>query len=113
MPTKSGKHYNSPKAEKAQGLKREGAIMSDKEEYDGAGFSRDPIEGEEAARHRHMFHVFSRDFLKVDPDVISNMKNASTLVEAGKVLNQIIKIGAGLGTAAFVVALFAKSQGWL
>jgi hypothetical protein len=87
--------------------------MSEKEKFDGNGFSRDPIEGDEAARHRHMFHVLTNDFVRIDPETVLNMKHASTLVEAGKILKQVVVVGGSLGSVAFAFAVFAKSQGWL
>lgn len=82
-------------------------------DIDGKGFSKDPIEGDEASQHRHMLHIFSEHFIKLDPDTIKNMNDGSKLIEAAKILRSIMKVATPLALFAFGLAVFAKSQGWL
>lgn len=75
--------------------------MSNK--FDGEGFSKAPLEGEEAARHRHMFKDVSKSWVNID--------GASTFVNAVKVLASVLKVGGTVLLFAAMVGAWARSQG--
>lgn len=63
--------------------------------FNGEGFKDSPLEGPEAAQHRHMYHEVAAAW--------PNLKQANLVLKAGKIL-----IGAGLAIGATLQYL-----GWL
>ena len=87
--------------------------MSDKTQFDGSGFKEGPIEGPEAAKHRHMFHELDRNYVKVDEGLLETMENAETVANAFKILSAVIKYGTPIGIAAMALGAFSRSWGVL
>lgn len=87
--------------------------MPDNTQFDGKGFKDGPIEGTEAAQHRHMFHELDRNYVKVDETLMDTMQNAATIANAFKIISAIIKVGAPLGIVAMASGALAKSWGLL
>lgn len=77
--------------------------MSNK--FDGDGFSKEPLSGGEAAKHRHMFKEVSESWVNID--------GASTFVNGVKILGAIIKVGGPVALFSAGLGLLAKAQGWL
>lgn len=87
--------------------------MSEQDKFDGGGFKETPLEGKEAAQHRHMFHELNRNWIKIDPDTLETMKDAATIANAFQILSGIVKVGGPVGLAFLAIGAFAKSEGWL
>lgn len=73
--------------------------------FNGDGFRRDLIDGEEAAKHRHMFQEVNRSWVSLD--------GAVTVVKAITIIGSIIKVGGPVAVATLAAGAFAKTQGWL
>ena len=73
--------------------------------FDGKGFDKSPIEGDEAAKHRHMFKDVSEQWLSLD--------SAATLVRAISILASVIRVAGPVGLLAVGAGAFAKTQGWI
>ena len=73
--------------------------------FDGDGFSKEPIEGDEAARHRHMFKDVSDGWVSIG--------SAVAVVKAIAIVSSVIKVGGPVMVLALGVGAYAKSQGWL
>jgi hypothetical protein len=73
--------------------------------FGGDGFSTDPLDGEEAARHRHMFQVVDDQWVSVG--------DAIALIRAFSIIASILKVGGPIAIAMYALGAFAKSQGWL
>lgn len=70
--------------------------MSDKSPFSGDGFSRDPIEGEEAAKHREAVHELS--------DMHPSLSGLHDLLKGGKRLGGLVVVlGAVGGGVAYLV----------
>ena len=78
--------------------------MSD-DPFHGRGFSRDVIDGEEAARHRHMLAEIESQWLTIS--------DAVTVARAFAIIATILKVGGPVLLAAIGAGAFAKTQGWL
>ncbi len=73
--------------------------------FDGEGFSRLPLDGDDAAQHRHMLRDLSEAWPAID--------EAVTLVRAVRILFNVIKFGGPVALGAAMAGAWAKSQGWL
>lgn len=78
--------------------------MSD-HRFDGEGFAQTPIDGEEAARHRHMYREVSREWVPIS--------GAVTVVNAIRIIAAVIKVGGPVGLLALGAGAYAKAQGWI
>lgn len=72
--------------------------------FDGDGFSKEPIEGDEAARHRHMYKEVSDGWVNIDSTI--------TVIRAISVLSTVMKVGGPVALTAAVTGAYLKSQGW-
>lgn len=75
------------------------------ERFDGSGFSKGPIEGDEAAKLRHMFQAVSHSWV--------NIEDINTLINGARLVGSIVKWGGGMGVTFAAVGAFAKVQGWI
>lgn len=66
--------------------------------FNGNGFRKDAIEGEEAARHRHMYMEISQAWPTIE--------QANTVIESGRIAVKVVAGGAIIGGAL-------KALGWL
>ena len=73
------------------------------ERFDGKGFDKDPIEGDEAARHRHMFKDVSENWVQLD--------DATTFIRAAKMLPGLMKVIVACGVFGAIVAVLVKLGG--
>lgn len=87
--------------------------MSDKKDkFHGIGFEQSPLDGEEAAKHRHMFYELNSNWCRIDEEIIGTMKDASIVVRAMRILSNLIKLGGPILVASLAAGAFASSQGW-
>ena len=73
--------------------------------FDGEGFLRDPIEGEEAAKHRHLFKEVSDRWPQID--------NTTDVIKGGTVILNALKLFGSLAFMGAVAGAFAKLGGLL
>ena len=73
--------------------------------FTGEGFSVAPLDGEEAARHRHMFQIIDDQFI--------DLGGVVTLIRAWRIFVVILRTGAIVGGAMYALGVYAKSQGLL
>ena len=69
-----------------------------KEKFDGDGFSHEPLDGHEAAKHRQMYHEVSANW--------TIFEEATTLISGGKIAGRLVILGGAMGGAL-------KYFGWL
>jgi hypothetical protein len=79
--------------------------VSDDEQFDGHGFSSEPLTHAELARIRNML----RDVSRIWP----GLNDAATVVRAFTVFAQIIKIGGPVSLAALGLGAFMRTQGYI
>lgn len=73
------------------------------DEFHGKGYSTDPLDGDEAARFRHMYASVSQDW--------SSIKKLITVINAVAIVHDVIKyLGPVLLTAAGI-GFYLKTQG--
>lgn len=75
------------------------------EEFNGRGYSKSPITGDEAAQHRHMYASVSLDWLA--------LKKFVTVINAVGVIYDVIKFFGPVILTLAGVGYFLKSQGWI
>lgn len=73
--------------------------------FDGNGFDHGPIEGQEAAKIRHMFRVVSDSWVNLD--------DVNTVINGARILGSIAKWGGGMGAVMAVIGGAMKLQGWI
>lgn len=73
--------------------------------FDGDGFDKSPIEGDEASRFRHMFHEVEKNWGVV--------LDTATVGRAISIVSSVIKIGLPVATAMLATGIFLASQGWV
>jgi hypothetical protein len=73
--------------------------------FHGDGFSETPLDGKEAAQHRHMYNEVSEEWESIDA--------AATLVRAFSVVSNIVKVGTPITIFAIGFGAYAKAQGWM
>ena len=72
--------------------------------FHGEGFSKEPIEGDEAARHRHMYKEVSEEWVSID--------GAATVARAIGIIANVIKVGGPVMAVMLAFGAYAKSMGW-
>ena len=69
------------------------------------GFSREPLTGEEAARHRNALNRLDANW--------SVIEDAVTVSRAVGIISAMIKIGVPVALVAAGVGAYVASQGWI
>lgn len=75
------------------------------EHFDGDGFDKSPIDGDEAAKVRHMLHAINKHW--------ATLSNVGTVVNAISILSTAIKFGMPVLAAMTLIGAALKSQGWI
>ena len=86
--------------------------MSEKQ-FHGDGYKDDPIKGQEAARHRHMFSEIDKSWVPIDQNTLSAMKDGGTVIQAIRIISSMLKVGGPVAIAGLAAGAFAKTQGWI
>lgn len=73
--------------------------------FNGDGFSREPIEGQEAAQFRHIHHVLNREW--------GPLSDAVTVTRGIVILWSTIKIGGPTLLAMGALGAYLKTKGFL
>lgn len=73
--------------------------------FDGDGFDKSPIDGDEAAKVRHMFHSVDKHW--------STLSSVGTVVSAIGILSTAIKFGLPVLAAMAVLGAALKAAEWL
>lgn len=77
--------------------------MSD--HFDGDGFDKSPIEGQDAAKVRHMLHSLEQHW--------PTLSSVGTVVSAIGVVSTIIKIGGPVLIGAAILGTSLRLGGWI
>lgn len=77
--------------------------MSD--HFDGDGFDKSPIEGQDAAKVRHMLHALEEHW--------STLSSVGTVVSAVSVISTVIKVGGPVLIGAAILGTTLKIGGWI
>lgn len=73
--------------------------------FDGVGFDKSPIEGDEAGKVRHIIHEIEDNW--------EFIAGGANLQKGVKVLGAIVKIGVPIGSLMLAVGIYFASQGWV
>lgn len=84
-----------------------------KNQFNGEGFSREPLSPEELARHRNMFHKVAENWLEITPSMYQAMSEATTVIQAISIIGKAIKVGGPVLLLAAGIGAYLKSQGAL
>ena len=79
-------------------------------QFHGEGYKESPIDGQEAARHRHMFNELDKNFVAIDDDAHKAMQDAATVRAAAKLISNLPKT---LGWLGVLIAGCISAGVWL
>ena len=79
--------------------------------FSGEGFEKGVIDGEEAARHRHMFHVLNGGYIQISADLLAAMQNINTVLKAVTIFYNVIRFGGPVALCMAGAGMWLKSKG--
>lgn len=81
--------------------------------FDGGGFEKTPIKGEEAARHRHMYHVVGRNWVMINKAELQLINDGVAILRTIKIITAFSKVAVPTGLLGLVGGAAARILGWI